>query len=105
MDERRLIDAAARGDREAFEILARGVHDQAYRIARRILGNPEEAADLMQRACIRLWEILPRYRRRKGSFRAWYCKVVVNLAIDQHRKLRLQRRYEVAAEPPSREVP
>lgn len=99
MDERRLIEAAAAGDREAFEVLARGVHEQAYRIARRILGSPEEAADLAQRACLRVWEILPRYRRRRGSFRSWYCRVVVNLAIDQHRRLRLQRRFEVAAAP------
>lgn len=104
MDERQLIEAAARGDREAFETLARGVHEQAYRIARRVLGSPEEAADLVQRACLRLWEILPRYRRRRGSFRSWYCKVVVNLAIDQHRRLRLQRRFEVVAEPRAAET-
>lgn len=98
VDERRLIEAAARGDREAFETLARAVHEQAYRIARRILGSREEAADLVQRACLRLWEILPRYRRQRGDFRSWYCKVVVNLAIDQHRRLRLQRRFEVVGE-------
>jgi RNA polymerase sigma-70 factor (ECF subfamily) len=105
VDERRLIEAAARGDREAFETLARAVHEQAYRIARRILGSREEAADLVQRACLRLWEILPRYRRQRGDFRSWYCKVVVNLAIDQHRRLRLQRRFEVVAEAPDAAVP
>ncbi len=95
MDERRLVEAAARGDRTAFEQLARELHALGYRIARRILGSPEEAADLVQRALLRLWEHLPRYRRRRGGFRAWYCKVVVNLAIDQHRRMRLQQRFEV----------
>jgi len=105
VDERWLIEAAARGDREAFETLARAVHEQAYRIARRILGSREEAADLVQRACLRLWEILPRYRRQRGDFRSWYCKVVVNLAIDQHRRLRLQRRFEVVDEASDAAVP
>jgi RNA polymerase sigma-70 factor (ECF subfamily) len=98
-DEQRLIEAAAAGDLQAFEELARGVHEQAYRIARRILGSPEEAADLAQRACLRVWERLHRFHPRRGSFRSWYCRIVVNLAIDRHRRLKLQRRFEIAAEP------
>jgi len=105
MDEQRLVEAAAAGDLQAFEELARGVHEQAYRIARRILGNREEAADLAQRACIRVWEQLPGFHPRKGSFRAWYCRIVVNLAIDRHRRLQLQRRFEIAEEPRSGREP
>lgn len=100
MDERRLVEDAARGDRVAFDALARQVHPLGYRIARRILGSAEEAADLAQRALFRLWEVLPRYRRQRGDFRSWYTKMVVNLAIDQHRRLRLQRRFETVVESP-----
>lgn len=105
MDDARLVERAAAGDLAAFEELARGAHDQVYRIARRILGDPEEAADLVQRACLRMWEVLPRYRRQRGGFRSWYCRIVVNLSIDRHRQLRLQRRFEVAAEPPPHAAP
>ena len=102
MDERRLIEDAARGDRAAFDTLAQQVHPLGYRIARRILGSAEEAADLAQRALLRLWEVLPRYRRGRGNFRSWYTKMVVNLAIDQHRRLRLQRRFETVVDSPER---
>jgi RNA polymerase sigma-70 factor (ECF subfamily) len=96
LDPAELLEAAAAGDARAFEDLARRYHDQAYRIARRILGGPEEAADAVQRSCLRLWQTLPRYRSARGDFGAWYLRMVVNLAIDQHRRLRLQRRFEVA---------
>ncbi len=104
MDERRLIQAALGGDRAAFEELASGVHEQAYRIARRVLGSREEAADVAQRACLKVWETLRRYRPEQGDFRAWYCRIVVNLAIDRHRRLRLERRFEVAAAPDAPEA-
>jgi RNA polymerase sigma-70 factor (ECF subfamily) len=93
-----LLERAAAGDAVAFETLARRYHAQAYRIARRILGGPEEAADLVQKSCLRLWQALPRFRGVRGDFGAWYLKMVVNLAIDQHRRLRLRRRFELAAD-------
>jgi RNA polymerase sigma-70 factor (ECF subfamily) len=96
LDPAGLLEAAAGGDARAFEELARRYHAQAYRIARRILGGSEEAADVVQKSCLRLWQALPRYRRARGDFGAWYLRMVVNLAIDQHRRLRLQRRFEVA---------
>lgn len=99
LDRASLLEAAASGDARAFEALARRYHAQAYRIALRILGGPEEAADLVQKSCLRLWQALPRYRRARGDFGAWYLRMVVNLAIDQHRRLRLQRRFEVAGAP------
>jgi RNA polymerase sigma-70 factor (ECF subfamily) len=99
LDPAALLEAAASGDARAFEALARRYHAQAYRIARRILGGAEEAADLVQKSYLRLWQTLPRYRRARGDFGAWYLRMVVNLAIDRNRRLRLQRRFEVVGAP------
>jgi RNA polymerase sigma-70 factor (sigma-E family) len=59
----------------------------AYRIAYRLLGNREDAADIAQEACARA---CVRWRRlaRAGDPTPWVVRVAGNLAIDRWRRRR-----------------
>lgn len=91
-----LIARAARGDREAFDAILRPRWDRLFRIALRIVGDPEDARDVAQRAALRLWETLDRFRPGE-DLDAWIYRMATNLAIDSLRRRRA--RPESAVEP------
>jgi RNA polymerase sigma-70 factor (ECF subfamily) len=69
-----------------------GLYRSAYRIAFRILGGREEAADLAQEACARAYS---RWNRVGGfdSPDAWVTRVAGNLALDLLRRRRTASRH------------
>ncbi len=83
--ERELIARAARGDRRAFDALIEDRWGKMVRIARRVVGDPEEARDVAQRACLRVWETLDRFRPGE-DLDGWIYRVVVNMSIDATRR-------------------
>lgn len=85
-------DAAAL--REAIARYAGSLHRTAFRM----VGDAHEAEDIVQEACLRLWDHAPRLAARHpagtpagGALRlsGWLARVVTNLAID---RLRASRR-------------
>ena len=84
---RDLVEAAARGDHEAFEVLATAAADRVYAVARLILGSTDLADDAMQEALFRAWQQLPNLRD-PDRFDAWLYRLVVNACNDQGRQLR-----------------
>jgi RNA polymerase sigma-70 factor, ECF subfamily len=95
-DEEFLLGRVRRGDRDAFEELVRRKSDQAYRLARRVVGDDEDARDVVQGALLRVWG--ERARFRPGSaFDPWFHRIVVNLAIDTLRRETVQRRSRTRA--------
>jgi len=91
MDERELIRKSQAGDLRAFELLVLERRAQVFRIARRILGDDEEAKDVAQLVFIRLWQSLGRYREG-GSFGSYLHRITVNLALDFARKQGIRER-------------
>lgn len=85
--DRDLVRRAVRGDREAFDTLISGRWERMYRIALRVVGEREEARDVAQSACLRLWQTLERFRADE-DLDAWIYRMVVNLAIDATRRRR-----------------
>lgn len=88
---------AARDPAALREAMARHA-GQLNRIAYRMTGDPHEAEDIVQEACLRLWDHAPRLAARHpagtpagGALRlsGWLARVATNLAID---RLRLARR-------------
>src|SRR5215204_1131835 len=84
---RDLVEAAARGDHEAFEVLATSAGDRLYAVARLILRTSDLAEDAVQDALVRAWQQLPTLRD-PDRFDAWLHRLLVNACNDQGRQLR-----------------
>jgi RNA polymerase sigma-70 factor (ECF subfamily) len=81
------VEAARRGDHEAFEVLATAAGDRLYAVARLILRSSDVAEDAVQEALVRAWQQLPSLRD-PDRFDAWLYRLVVNACADQGRQLR-----------------
>src|SRR5688500_3019437 len=84
---RDLVEAAARGDHEAFEVLATSAGDRLYAVARLIVREADLAEDAVQEALVRAWQQLPSLRD-PDKFDAWLHRLVVNACADQGRQRR-----------------
>ena len=77
--DRSVVERAARGDRDAFAILAARSIDRLYRIAERILRDPEAARDATQQALLEAWRDLPSLRDPE-RWEAWTYRLLVRAA-------------------------
>ncbi|NOZ94258.1 MAG: sigma-70 family RNA polymerase sigma factor [Acidobacteria bacterium] len=81
VDERELVEAARRGDEERFAELVRRYSGSMHRVVTRMLGDEEEAWDVVQMAWLKAWQRLDRYDAR-WKFSTWAHRIATNLAID-----------------------
>lgn len=88
--EVRLLERAAKGDRDAKRELFERYRDSAYRVARRITGRNADALDVVQDAFIRAFEKLDHFQQ-DAKFKTWLLRIVSNRALDllRSRKVRL----------------
>lgn len=91
-----LIQRAQSGDRTAFESLVRLYDREVLRLAARMTGSPEEAADLYQEVFLKVYRSLSSFRFQ-STFSTWLYRVVVNICLDHLR--RKSRRMEHQAPP------
>lgn len=85
--QRDLVEAAQRGDHEAFEVLASASADRLFAIARLILRDIDRAQDAVQETLVRAWRELPGLRD-PDRFGAWLHRLIVNACADQGRSER-----------------
>ena len=95
MDENALIQAARKGDLDAFNRLVLAYQDLVYNQAFRMMGDAESADDASQEAFISAYRNIHTYRG--GSFRGWLLRIVTNACYDELR--RRKRRPTVPLEP------
>ena len=93
--DRQLLLAVADGDEAAFDALMTRKTPPLMQLAYRILGDREEARDVVQVTFLRVWTHRARYDRR-WSPNTWLYRIATNLAIDQ---LRARRSRQRASEP------
>lgn len=89
-DDSELVRRAQAGDGEAFRLLHEAHRDVAFRVAWRLLGNREDALDVVQDGFVRAFAALGSLGDGAG-FRAWLLRIVSNRAIDWRRARRLRR--------------
>lgn len=82
-----LIRLAQGGDERSFELLVKRYEERAWRVARNMLPNDEDARDLVQEAFLRVFRGLDRFDFQH-EFGTWLYRIVTNLAIDQLRRRR-----------------
>ena len=85
-NEQQLIQAAQRGDLNAFNALVLAYQDNVFTVAYRIMGETQAASDTAQEAFILAYRRLSTYRG--GSFRAWLLRITTNQCYDELRRLR-----------------
>lgn len=80
-----LIERAQRGDRDAVNQLVLKHQARAYQFAYRLTGNPDDAADLVAEAFVRVYTALPRFRK-DSQFTTWLFRIVTNCFLDARKK-------------------
>jgi len=88
-----LIQRCRRGDRQALEELLGQYQRPIYNAAYRILGNPDDAADVTQAVFLKAFERLDQYDP-KYKFFSWIYRIAVNESINQLKRGRKQQPYD-----------
>ena len=78
--ERDLVEAAQRGDREAYVDLIRSRADHLYALTHRILRDVDRAEDAFQDALVIAWRDLPALRD-PDRLDAWLRRLFVNVCL------------------------
>jgi RNA polymerase sigma-70 factor (ECF subfamily) len=78
--DRDLVEAARRGDREAYADLIRPRADRLFALAQRILRDVDRAEDAVQNALVIAWRDLPGLRD-PDRFDAWLHRLVVRACV------------------------
>ena len=81
IDEKHMIRLAADGDMAAFEQLVTTHQPAIYRLALRMTGNPEDAADMTQEAFIKAYNSLSSFRG-DSRFSVWLYRITTNVCLD-----------------------
>jgi len=97
------VERGRRGDREAYELLARSSTRRLYNVALRILRDQDRAEDATQQALVAIWVDLPKLRDPE-RFEAWTYRLVVRASLAEARRerrhstnIRIVPGYEIAA--------
>jgi RNA polymerase sigma-70 factor, ECF subfamily len=81
-DDLALIELVLAGDRRAFEPLVRQHERRVFRVALAVLGNVEDAEEVMQDAFIKAYRHLDQFRR-ESRFTTWLTRIAVNEALQK----------------------
>jgi len=90
-DDVRLAEAARNGDRAAFTALVSSHKASLYRLARRFIGNADDAYDVVQDTFISAWLALSGFDS-KQSFGPWVRTILLNKCRDFSRRRAVRNR-------------
>jgi RNA polymerase sigma-70 factor (ECF subfamily) len=91
--EEKLIARAAQGASGAWLELVRRYERRIYNYALRMVGHPDDAADLMQEIFMGAYRNLPGYRG-DGAFPAWLFRIASFRCTDHLRRRRLHKPFD-----------
>ncbi|HXR94598.1 MAG TPA: RNA polymerase sigma factor [Rhizomicrobium sp.] len=79
MTEKLLLRLARSGDREAFRAIMQRCNQRLFRVARAVVGNDDEAEDVLQEAYLKAFAGLEHFRG-EASFATWLTAITLNEA-------------------------
>ncbi len=79
-----LVERLQKGDLKALDELFRRHRNAAYGIGYRLLGNAEDALDVVQEAFIHVMRAIGAFRGQ-STFRTWLYRIVTHAALDYRR--------------------
>lgn len=74
------LDSALRGERKGLEYLVNAYRDMAYTIAVRIVGNHEDAEEVVQDSFLKAFKYLDQFKRA-SKFSTWLYRIIYNTAL------------------------
>jgi RNA polymerase sigma-70 factor, ECF subfamily len=89
-----LVAAAKGGDRAAFDELVRRTSTATYTLAYRLVGNEEDARDVVQEAYLRAYKGIGRFRE-EAQFSTWLYRITANCAATYLGRRRRHRHDEL----------
>ena len=95
-----LLPAVVRGDLVAFEELYDRYSSTLYALLLRILGNPEDAQEVLQESFVKVWTNATSYDVERGSEAAFLISIARSRGIDRlrSRKIRSDRENDAGRE-------
>lgn len=85
---KKLLDKCRMGNRKAQAQIYKLYYKAMYNVSLRIIGQKDEAEDIMQESFLRAFEKLDQFTG-EVSFGAWLKKIVVNRSLDHLRKRKI----------------
>jgi RNA polymerase sigma-70 factor, ECF subfamily len=80
--EPNLIELLQNGENDGYERLYDNYAPMLFGIICRIVGNSEDAENLLQDCFIKIWRNIHQYDATKGRFATWLINIARNTAID-----------------------
>jgi RNA polymerase sigma-70 factor, ECF subfamily len=96
-DEAELVERVKRGDAAAFDRLVSLHMKRAFSVAYRLLGQREDAEDLVQEAFLAALEKIDTFQAGR-SFGPWFYRILVNRGLNARKSRSLRRTEELPAE-------
>ena len=84
-DDPRLIAKSLQGDQIAFGELVARYQDRLFNTVYRLVGNPEDAADVVQESFLSAYQSLANFKG-DSQFFTWLYRIAVNAAITHKRR-------------------
>lgn len=79
--ENEIIKSVLKGDVQAYEAIVRSYEKKVYNLALRMVGNPDDAADMAQETFIKAYKALGSFRS-DSKFSVWLYRIATNVCLD-----------------------
>ena len=84
-----LVAMAKAGDKDAFGLLVERHESKIYGLCLKMLGNPEDAEDVLQEVFLKAFQGLPGFRE-EARFSTWLYRIAHNACLMRIRKKKLE---------------
>jgi len=94
-DEPRSRDVVDSESLPDFEILLKRYHKKIFSLIYRLVGDPEEVADLTQETFVRAYKAYPKFKGNPSAIYPWLCRIAVNSCKNRFKRLSSREKREL----------